>query len=188
MNHGQNLRGLLEPLGVYRWEGSFQWGELQAEGAALDGVAEHLAWTQREMNLVTAQGEGLSYLQELLGSRTASRDLEDLRLALAALLRVEGGGFTLAAMNDTLRGCGIQAQVTETGDPLRVVVTFPGTGGVPGDLQELQRIVEGLLPCHLHADYRFTAILWEQLEGQFASWDALEGEEMDWNGLEAIST
>lgn len=27
MNHGQNLRDLLEPLGVYRWEGSFQWGQ-----------------------------------------------------------------------------------------------------------------------------------------------------------------
>ena len=40
MNHGQNLRDLLEPLGVYRWEGSFQWGELQSEGAALDGVAD----------------------------------------------------------------------------------------------------------------------------------------------------
>lgn len=31
MNHGQHLRDLLEPLGVYRWEGSFQWGELQSE-------------------------------------------------------------------------------------------------------------------------------------------------------------
>lgn len=32
MSHGQNLRDLLAPLGVYRWEGSFQWGELQSEG------------------------------------------------------------------------------------------------------------------------------------------------------------
>lgn len=36
MSHGQNLRDLLAPLGVYRWEGSFQWGELQSEGEALD--------------------------------------------------------------------------------------------------------------------------------------------------------
>ena len=39
MSHGQNLRDLLAPLGVYRWEGSFQWGELQSEGEALDQVA-----------------------------------------------------------------------------------------------------------------------------------------------------
>lgn len=35
MSIGQTLRDLLAPLGVYRWEGSFQWGELQSEGAAL---------------------------------------------------------------------------------------------------------------------------------------------------------
>lgn len=70
MNHGQNLRDLLEPLGVYRWEGSFQWGELQSEGAALDGVADALASLQQEMNLTTAQGEGLDRVLELLGRRT----------------------------------------------------------------------------------------------------------------------
>ena len=67
MNHGQHLRDLLEPLGVYRWEGSFQWGELQSEGAALDGVADALASLQQEMNLTTAQGEGLDRVLELLG-------------------------------------------------------------------------------------------------------------------------
>ena len=55
MSHGQNLRDLLAPLGVYRWEGSFQWGELQSEGEALDQVAEQVALLQREMNLYTAQ-------------------------------------------------------------------------------------------------------------------------------------
>lgn len=66
MSHGQNLRDLLAPLGVYRWEGSFQWGELQSEGEALDQVAEQVALLQREMNLYTAQAEGLTGLLELL--------------------------------------------------------------------------------------------------------------------------
>ena len=43
MSIGQTLRDLLAPLGVYRWEGSFQWGELQSEGAALDQAEEALA-------------------------------------------------------------------------------------------------------------------------------------------------
>lgn len=73
MNHGQNLRDLLEPLGVYRWEGSFQWGELQSEGAALDGVADALASLQQEMNLTTAQGEGLDRVLELLGGSGTRR-------------------------------------------------------------------------------------------------------------------
>lgn len=71
MSHGQNLRDLLAPLGVYRWEGSFQWGELQSEGEALDQVAEQVALLQREMNLYTAQAEGLTGLLELLGLERA---------------------------------------------------------------------------------------------------------------------
>lgn len=109
MSHGQNLRDLLAPLGVYRWEGSFQWGELQSEGEALDQVAEQVALLQREMNLYTAQAEGLTGLLELLGLERAGETLEELRQTVAALLRIGGDSFTLAAMNDTLRGCGIPA-------------------------------------------------------------------------------
>ena len=45
MGHAQQLRDLLAPLEVYRWEGTFQWGGLQSQGAALDQVAEELADT-----------------------------------------------------------------------------------------------------------------------------------------------
>ena len=128
MNHGQNLRDLLEPLGVYRWEGSFQWGELQSEGAALDGVADALASLQQEMNLTTAQGEGLDRVLELLGRERDQEDPETLRETLAALLRIGNGAFTLAAMNDALRGCGIPAVVEET-ETKQVRCPFRGSWG-----------------------------------------------------------
>ena len=54
MSYGQNLRDLLSPLGVYRWDGAYQWAELQCEGMVLDQVAEVLALTRREMSLATA--------------------------------------------------------------------------------------------------------------------------------------
>lgn len=183
MSHGQYLRDLLEPLGVYRWEGSFQWGELQSAGAALDGVADHLAETRREMSLATAQAEGLTGWQALLGCRTASRNEEDLRLALAALLRIGGDSFTLEAMNDTLRGCGLPAQAAETGDPLQLTVTFPGAG-VPAEREELQRIVEEILPCHVQVRYVYTRLTWEGLEARYPTWESLEEEGTTWQALE----
>ena len=155
MNHGQNLRDLLEPLGVYRWEGSFQWGELQSEGAALDGVADALASLQQEMNLTTAQGEGLNRVLELLGRERDREDPESLRETLAALLRIGNGAFTLAAMNDALRGCGIPAVVEETETKQVVSVSFPGVVGVPEDFARRKERVEAILPCHLQVEYRF---------------------------------
>ena len=156
MSHGQNLRDLLAPLGVYRWEGSFQWGELQSEGEALDQVAEQVALLQREMNLYTAQAEGLTGLLELLGLERAGETLEELRQTVAALLRIGGDSFTLAAMNDTLRGCGIPAQVEETEDPLEVVVSFPGVEGIPAGFEQTKARIEEILPCHLLVKYQFS--------------------------------
>lgn len=156
MSHGQNLRDLLAPLGVYRWEGSFQWGELQSEGEALDQVAEQAALLQREMHLCTAQAEGLTGLLELLGLERTGETLEELRQTVAALLRIGGDSFTLAAMNDTLRGCGIPAQVEETEDPLEVVVSFPGVEGIPAGFEQTKARIEEILPCHLLVKYRFS--------------------------------
>lgn len=156
MNHGQNLRDLLATLGVYRWEGSFQWGELQSEGEALDQVGQELAHIQQEMNLQTAQEEGLTGVLALLGLEGLAGETEELRQTAAALLRIGGDSFTLAAMNDTLRGCGIPAQVAETGDPLKVTVTFPGTVGIPEDFLQTKERIEEILPCHLQVEYSFS--------------------------------
>ena len=155
MNHGQNLRDLLEPLGIYRWEGTFQWGELQSEGAALDQVGQALAHLQQEMNLATARAEGLKGLLTLLGRDSSEGETEDLRQTAAALLRISGDSFTLEAMNDTLRGCGIEALVEETDNPLKVVVSFPGVTGIPAGFSQTKTRIEEILPCHLQVEYQF---------------------------------
>lgn len=155
MGHGQSLRDLLTPLGVYRWEGSFQWGELKSEGAAMDQVEQELAHIQQEMNLWTAQEEGLQGVLDLLGRQVGQEDPESLRQTAAALLRIRNNNATLAAMNDTLRGCGIPAQVEETNDPLQVKVIFPGIVTPPPDIIQIQELIEAILPCHLHVKYYF---------------------------------
>ena len=151
----QQLRDLLAPLGVYRWEGSFQWGELRSQGEALDAVAEELRHTQRELSLATAEDEGLDAVRSLLRRPPDTEDPETLRAALAALLRVGGDSFTLAAMNDTLTGCGVPAAVEETGDPLHLVVRFPDCQEEPEDFDRLRGIVEDILPCHVLIEYQF---------------------------------
>lgn len=187
MSTGQNLRDLLAPLGVYRWEGSFQWGELQSEGEALDKIAEELAWTQREMHLMTAREEGLSGWQTLLSCQTGSQEPEDVRAALAALLRVGSGSFTLAAVNDALQGCGVPVRVEETGDPLKLSVSFPGSSGVPADFARMQPLIQNLLPCHVLVEYQFQYRTWADLEARFPSWNSIEEAGVDWGAFEGQS-
>lgn len=185
MSHCETLRALLAPLGVYRWAGSFQWAELQSAGAALDGVSSALTILQREMNLTTAEGEGLDALCALLAHPPAREDPVLLRRALAALLRIGGDSFTLEAINDTISGCGIPAVVAETDIPFVVEVSFPGTRGIPADFDALCFIIEEILPCHLQVNYRFSYLTWRELEAEYSSWEELDG--ILWQALEGQS-
>jgi len=92
MNCGQQLRDLLAPLGVYRWDGSFQWGELQSEGEALDGIAAELARIQREMHLATAREEGLTGLQAAIPLAEVGSSFVALPMALWYLKKKQAAG------------------------------------------------------------------------------------------------
>lgn len=73
--------------------------------------------------------------------------------ALAALLRIGGDSFTLAAINDNLKGCGLNAVASETGTPGEVEVCFPEVPGIPDGFAEMKAIIEDILPCHLEIRY-----------------------------------
>ena len=117
MSYARYLKDMLEPMRVYRLENSLNGAELESAGAALDGVDQVLEEVEREMLLLTAEDWGLSAVEALLRRRPAAPTLEQRREALAALLRIGGDSFTLEAINDTLRGCGLQAVASETGTP-----------------------------------------------------------------------
>ena len=177
------LRGLLRPLGVYDLEGRFNGGELDAQGAALDGVAAGLEEVQREMSLATAEDWGLERVAGLLTRRPVADQPRALGEALAALLRIGGDSFTLADINDTISGCGIPARVEETGVG-QVAVSFPGVAGEPAGFPELKKIIEDILPAHLGIRYDFWYLTWTELERKFPTWAALEARELSWAELE----
>ena len=115
MSHAQYLRDLLRPLGVYNLEAPFNGGELDVQGAALDGAMDWLEEVQRESSLATAEDWGLENTAQLFVRRPVADQPKKLAAALAALLRIGGDSFTLAAINDTISGCGVPAVVKELG-------------------------------------------------------------------------
>lgn len=184
MSHAGQMWELLLPLGPYRRQGVYTAGELAGEGRALDGVEEALEDLEREAMLDTAEGEGLERLEELLESRPVARTAPGRRAALAALLRIGGDSFTLAAINDNLKGCGLNAVVSETADPGVVEVRFPDVPGVPEGFARLKRIIEDILPCHLRVDYVYWYITWALMEERFPTWGDVEGH--TWGELEKM--
>ena len=186
--YGEYLRQLLRPLRVYELDGTVNGGELDAQGAALDSASEALEEIQREMLVCTAQNRGLEAIETLLARKPVTDDLEMRRAALAALLRIGGDSFTMAAINDNLKGCGVNAVAEETGTPGKVTVRFPDVPGVPNGFEEMRAIIESILPAHVEIEYVYWYITWAMLEAKFATWGEIEALHPTWDELEKMVT
>lgn len=188
MSGCDDLKALLAPLGLYDLSaGTRNEAELFALGAALDGVDAALTAAEREALVPTAVGEGLALREALLPWRPAAETLAERRAAIRALLCIDGDSLTLAAVNRAIQGCGIRAQVRETGVGT-VEVWFPGRQGVPAQFERIRRILLDLLPCHLAVTFCFRYLSWEEFEGRSLSWAAVEAAGTTWEGLELSST
>lgn len=184
MSYAENMKELLQPLGVYKLENSCLGAELECVGAAMDELAEELERIQREMSLVTARGEGLEQTARLFARRPAAQQPEQLAQALAALTRISGDSFTCGAMNQTLAGCGLNARVRESAEVNTVEVRFPDVAGIPEEFDRIRLMVEDILPAHLLVRYLFWYQTWGQMEGRGMTWGDLR--ELRWDDLEKM--
>ncbi|MDE6954736.1 MAG: DUF2313 domain-containing protein [Oscillospiraceae bacterium] len=183
MIHQDYLASLLRPLGVYDLrEGTVNRGELEAYGVRLDHMAGELEDTAREMNLTTAEGFGLERVEELLPYRPVCSTPGQRRAALAALLRIGGDSFTPAAINDTLRGCGLNARAEEGGQPGYVKVYFPEVAGIPEGFDGLRAIIEEILPSHVDVTYVFWYNTWAMAAERHPTWGHAQDAGLSWYG------
>jgi len=182
--YAEFLRNLISPLGIYRTEGGVSGAEISAFGRGLDGAHEVLSELERELFLSTAESYGLINYEKLLPLKPAYRTIEERRNALMGLIRMDGASFTLEAINRTLCGCGIAAEASESEKPMTVVVSFPGTRGIPENFEQLQAAIEQIIPCHLGIEYYFVYTQWDYLERCFRTWDDIESAGLTWAQLE----
>lgn len=164
-------------------EGTVNRGELAAYGAWLDEMGDELDDTAREMNLATAGGFGLERVEALLPYRPVCSTAGQRRAALAALLRIGGDSFTLAAINDTLRGCGLNARAEEGEQPGYVKVYFPEVAGIPEGFEGLRAIIEEILPSHVDVTYVFWYNTWAMAAQRHPTWGDAAGTGLSWYGL-----
>ena len=174
---------LLRPLGVYDLRpGTINRGELAAYGGRLDHGEGELERTYREMNLATAEDFGLERVEALLPYRPVCATARQRREALAALLRISGDSFTPEAVNDTLKGCGLNAQAEEGGRPGYVKVYFPDVAGIPEGFDRLRLIIEEILPSHVDITYVFWYNTWAMVAERHPTFGDAADTGLSWYG------
>ena len=175
---------LLRPLGVYDLrQGTINRGELAAYGTELDSRKDELDDTAREMNLTTAQDFGLERIEALLPYRPVCYTVKQRQEALAALLRIGGDSFTPEAINDTLKGCGINARAEETDQSNYVKVYFPDVAGIPEGFDQLRTIIEEILPSHVDVTYVFWYNTWGMVAKRHDTFGDAAASALSWYGL-----
>lgn len=184
MGYFDYLKQILRPLGIYDLENGIGAEELRAIGNQLDQVFSALEELCAEALPATAEGYGISMLEQLLPYRPAYITPEDARRAIMALTRIRQGCFTVEQLNDTLYGCGLSAEIAQTGTPMKAQVSFPQNRGVPQEMERLKARVEQIVPCHLEIEYIYLFPLWSELMSGFSSWGQLGTGEMSWRDLE----
>lgn len=185
MGYADYIWSLIKPLGVYSSEGIYNAAEIAALGSGLDLCGGAALTLESESIVSTAEDYGLAAYEEILPQRPVSSNLTNLRSALTALLRIDESCFTIAALNDTIIGCGVKATVSETDTHGVVRVVFPDVRGVPDNIRRLRQVIEGIIPCHLETVYEYRYTQWAELMNYFGSWAEIEAENLTWREVEA---
>lgn len=185
MKHAELTAALLRPLGLYAERG-LEAAEREAVGAIFDGIYAAVLKSEKETLLPRAEDTGLARRATLFAHRPAAPDAAGLRAALIALMGIDGDGFTQAALNTALAGCGLPARVEETGAPGVAEVSFPGLPGIPEGFGAMQTIIEDILPCHLEILYRFWYVSWARFEERFPTFAHLDDSGLSWTRIETL--
>ncbi len=183
--YSEYLSDLLRPLGIYDLqEGSYSGSELAAVGRALDEIGEELEKWEKESILTTAEGEGLDLRTSLFSLRPVDAGPALRRAALMALGQVGGDSFTLDEINAAIQGCGVAAEAVELPERGHIRILFPHTAGIPDHFEQIRKVIEALIPCHLALEFYFRYLTWEQCHAQQYTWDMVHTRGHTWNSFQ----
>lgn len=175
------LQQLLAPLGVYDLSASsINGAELYALGRGLDRTGGRLEYMEREALAATAEDEGLSRREALFARRPVAVTPQERRLAIAALLQIDGDSLTPDAIDRTIRGCGIRARAVEV-DTGHLRIIFPKTAGIPAEFEQIRKIILDILPCHLEVEFYFRYLTWAECERAGYTWAEIEAAKHTWD-------
>lgn len=185
MDYTDALKNLLRPLGFYDLDTGAGADELAAIGGQMNQIYQLLLDAENNICPDASGENALALWSSLLPFVPAARTAQEYQNAVSALLRIDGTSFTVKALNETVIGCGIPAQVEESPIPMMISVSFPGQRGEPDNIDALKVRIEQILPCHLGIDYRFLYTTWTELTAVISLWE-LASDNYSWREFERV--
>ncbi|SDE96816.1 hypothetical protein SAMN04488542_10456 [Fontibacillus panacisegetis] len=77
-----------------------------------------------------------------------------------------------------------EINVEENFADYEVVITFIGKRGVPPNENDVRTALREIVPAHLNLKFKYTYLLWDELDAAKLTWDELDALNMTWDQLE----
>lgn len=143
------LKSMLQPLRVYRFDGTYVGVELQSLANALDGAAETIRQRQENVTDPGTGGEALDGYRQMMPLLDGDASEQQCRRFIRAVLQMPGKVLSKRVINDLLGELGVNAVVREGSEPFTAEVVL----GENEDTDRAKQILETVLPCHLNVVY-----------------------------------
>lgn len=77
-----------------------------------------------------------------------------------------------------------EIKVEENFADYQVVITFIGKRGIPANELDMRGVLREIIPAHLELVFKYTYLIWDELDAANLTWDELDALNMSWDQLE----
>lgn len=181
----QSMIKKLSPLRVYDLsDKSCVYAELSAFSVGLDVLRASLEELLKEGFVLTAESFGLSLLEQITGCPREDLSVEERREMITQRQSLSAKDFTLDGVQKVLKAMGVEGEVTECPDTLRMYLDLRGEIYSSAKKGWFISQARELLPAHLEVDIIFSGFHWgnittknltfKEMDEKFYTWDEID--------------
>lgn len=130
---------------------------------------------------------GLEYWEKMIGISKNTLDYITRRENIKAKMRSRGTTSIQVIKNISEAYSNGEVDIIIDGPKFKFYVKFIGTMGIPAALDELNKTIEEIKPCHLEHEFIFSYLTWDQYEKYNYTWDKWDSLNLMWNEFEVYS-
>lgn len=177
------MREILNSTGIYRLTGesSADW-ETNACGAGFSLLENALESLLGSLFALLSPEEGLDRWEKLFRPQVSSDTLERRRNMLHNRLSMNPGRFSPGEFSSMIYGAGVEGEVLEDGEGLRVLLGR--TLGVTEE--EARRELDQVLPAHLPWEWD-DSVNWTALDAWAPDFETLDARELSWDEVDVLT-
>lgn len=127
---------------------------------------------------------GVDDWEEMLGIPKNVFDLETRKENIKAKMRSRGTSTTDVIKNICESYSNGKVDIFEYPEEYRFVIKFVGTLGIPKAIDQLDKVIDEIKPCHLAHKFEYTFITWNEFDKYNYPWDKWDTLNLTWDEFE----